>query len=181
MVSVVQMAAFAIIMALLNWQLAVLVYLTIPLLFVAGAITAEKLRVRYLRVQEKVADVNNVLQENISGVRVSKAFAREGEQRRRFYAENQGNYSANMSTASVQAVATPAIQMISAFGMALVIVVGSWQIFHHTLTVGTLVAFVSYLIQFYQPVEDLIRVTNTSQNALAAAELIFEYMDEAPD
>jgi subfamily B ATP-binding cassette protein MsbA len=181
MVSVVQMAAFAIIMALLNWQLAVLVYLTIPLLFVASAITAEKLRVRYLRVQEKVADVNNVLQENISGVRVSKAFAREGEQRRRFYAENQGNYSANMSTAGVQAVATPTIQMISTLGMVLVLGVGTWQILNHSLTVGTLVAFVSYLIQFYQPVEDLIRVNNTLQQALAASERIFEFIDERPD
>jgi ATP-binding cassette subfamily B protein len=86
-----------------------------------------------------------------------------------------------MSTASVQAVATPAIQMISALGMALVLGVGSWQIFHHSLTVGTLVAFVSYLIQFYQPVEDLIRINNTVQQALAAAERIFEYMDETPD
>lgn len=181
MVSVVNMLAFAIIMALLNWQLAFLVYLTIPLLIIASSITAEKLRVRYLRVQEKAADVNNILQENISGVRVSKAFAQEGEQRRRFYDENQGNLSANMSTASVQAIATPAIQMISALGMSLVLGVGTWQILNSTLTVGTLVAFVSYLIQFYQPVEDLIRVNNTLQQALAAAERIFEFLDEQPD
>ena len=181
MVSVVQMLAFAVIMALLNWQLALLVYLTVPLLIVASSITAEKLRVRYLRVQEKAADVNNVLQENISGVRVSKAFAREGEQRRRFYAENQGNYSANMSTAGVQAVATPTIQMISTLGMVLVLGVGTWQILNHSLTVGTLVAFVSYLVQFYQPVEDLIRVNNTLQQALSAAERIFEFIDERPD
>ncbi|HEX2184227.1 MAG TPA: ABC transporter ATP-binding protein, partial [Chloroflexota bacterium] len=180
-VSLVNMLAFAIIMALLNWQLALLVYATVPLLLLASWITAEKLRVRYLVVQEKVADVNNVLQENISGVRVSKAFAREGEQRRRFSDQNRGNLSANMSTATVQALATPAIQMISTLGMAIVLGVGTWQILQGTLTVGTLVAFVSYLIQFYQPVEDLIRVNNTVQQALAAAERIFEYIDERPD
>src|SRR5262249_7603290 len=107
--------------------------------------------------------------------------AREGEQRRRFYTENRGNLQANMSTAGVQAVATPAIQMISALGMGLVLSVGTWQILLGTLTVGTLVAFVSYLIQVYQPIEDLVRVTNTSQQALAAAERIFEYLDETPD
>lgn len=180
-VGLVNMLAFAVIMAMLNWQLALLVYLTVPLLIFASSRTAELLRKRYLRVQETVADVNNVLQENISGVRVSKAFAREGEQRRRFYQENRSNLQANMSTAGVQAVATPAIQMISALGMALVLGVGTWQIFHGSLTVGTLVAFVSYLIQFYQPVEDLIRVNNTVQQALAASERIFEYMDEQPD
>ena len=108
-VGVFNMLAFAIIMFLLSWQMALLVYATVPLLLIASAVTAEKLRVRYLRVQEKAADVNNVLQENISGVRVSKAFAQEGTQRRRFHQENRGNLQANMSTASVQAVATPAI------------------------------------------------------------------------
>jgi subfamily B ATP-binding cassette protein MsbA len=180
-ISVVNMVAFAVIMALLNWQLAVLVYCTVPLLLVASTFTASKLRVRYTRVQERVAEVNNVLQENIAGVRVSKAFAREGEQRRRFYSRNRDNLDANMSTAGVQAVATPAIQMISALGMALVLGFGTWQIFHGSLTVGALVAFNSYLIQFYQPVEDLIRVNNTVQQALSASERIFEFIDEVPD
>jgi ABC-type multidrug transport system fused ATPase/permease subunit len=181
MAGIFNMLAFAIIMVVLSWQLAVLVFLTVPLMYLACVVTAEMLRVRYLRVQESIADVNNVLQENISGVRVSKAFAQEGEQRRRFNAENQGNLTANLSTAGVQAVATPAIQMISAFGMALVLGVGTWQILNGVITVGTLVAFVSYLIQFYQPVEDLIRVANTAQQALAASERIFEFLDEVPD
>jgi len=180
-VGMVNMVAFAVIMALLNWKLALLVYATVPLLIIASAKTADILRVRYMRVQESIADVNNVLQENISGVRVSKAFARETEQRRRFSSENRGNLNANMSTATVQAVATPAIQMISALGMALVLGAGSWMVFHQSLTVGTLVAFVSYLIQFYQPVEDLIRINNTVQQALASTERIFEYMDDVPD
>jgi subfamily B ATP-binding cassette protein MsbA len=180
-VGIFNMAAFAIIMFLLNWQLALLVYLTVPLLMLASTFTAGKLRVRYRQVQERVAEVNNVLQENIAGVRVSKAFAREGEQRRRFYDRNRGNLDANMSTAGIQAVATPAIQMISTLGMTLVLGVGTWQIVNGMLSVGTLVAFVSYLIQFYQPVEDLIRVNNTVQQALSASERIFEFIDEVPD
>ena len=181
MVSILNMIAFATIMFLLSWQLTLLVFATVPLMLVASTVTAEKLRVRYLRVQEKAADVNNVLQENITGVRVSKAFAQEGTQRRRFHQENRGNLQANMSTAGVQAVATPAIQMISALGTAIVLVVGTWQIVNSGMTVGTLVAFVSYLIQFYQPVEDLIRVNNTVQQALASSERIFEFIDEQPD
>ena len=181
MVSILNMIAFAIIMFLLSWQLTLLILATVPLLLIASVITSEKLRVRFLRVQEKMADVNNVLQENISGVRVSKAFAQEGTQRRRFHEENRGNLRANLSTAGVQAVATPAIQMISALGMAIVLVYGGWQILNGNMTVGTLVAFVSYLIQFYQPVEDLIRLNTTIQQALASAERIFEFIDETPD
>jgi len=181
MVSILNMVAFAIIMILLSWQLTLLVFATVPLLLFATIISAEKLRVGYMRVQEKAADVNNVLQENISGVRVSRAFAQEGTQRRRFHEENRGNLQANLSTAGVQAVATPVIQMVSALGMAIVLGVGTWQILHGGLTVGTLVAFVSYLIQFYQPVEDLIRVNNTVQHAISSAERIFEFLDERPD
>jgi ATP-binding cassette, subfamily B, bacterial MsbA len=181
MVSILNMVAFAIIMFLLSWQLTLLAFLTVPLLLIASTISADKLRVRYMHVQEKAADVNNVLQENISGVRVSKAFAQEGTQSRRFHEENRGNFRAHLSTAGVQAIATPTIQMISAFGMALVLAVGTWQILNGGLSVGTLVAFVSYLIQFYQPVEDLIRVSTTIQHAIASAERIFEFVDEKPD
>jgi len=180
-ISTVNMLAYAAIMALLNWQLALLAYATVPLLYFASSVTGDKLRVRYRRVQERVAEVNNVLQENITGVRVAKAFAREGEQRRRFQTENQGTMDANMSTAGVQAVATPTIQMISSVGMGVILLFGSWQIANGSLTVGALVAFVSYLVQFYQPVEDLIRVNNTTQQALSAAERVFEVIDEQPD
>ncbi len=180
-ISVVNMVGFAVIMLLLNWQLALLTFCTVPVLLVASTFSAGMLRVRYRAVQERVAGVNNVLQENISGVRVSRAFAQEGAQGRRFQGENRGNLQANMSTAGVQAVATPAIQMITSLGMALVLGAGTWGIVDGRMTVGTLVAFVSYLIQFYQPVEDLIRVNNTTQQALSAAERIFQFLDEEPD
>jgi ATP-binding cassette, subfamily B, bacterial MsbA len=180
-ISTVNMLGFAVIMALLNWQLALIAYATVPLLYYASTISGDKLRVRYRRVQERVAEVNNVLQENITGVRVAKAFAREGEQRRRFATENRGTLDANMSTAGVQAVASPVIQMISALGTAAILGFGCWQIVNGLLTVGALVAFVSYLVQFYQPVEELIRVNNTAQQALSAAERIFEFTDTAPD
>jgi len=180
-VGLLNMFAFGAIMLVLQWKLALVVFVTVPVLVAASQFSATKLRDRYQRVQEKAADVNNVLSENISGMRVAKAFAQEGRQRQRFGSENRGNLDANMSTASVQAVATPAIQMISAGGTALVLGLGTWFVLDGDMTVGALVAFNSYLIQFYQPVEDLIRVNNTLQQALAAAERIFEYMDEKPD
>jgi subfamily B ATP-binding cassette protein MsbA len=180
-ISTVNMIGFAVIMALLDWKLALLAYLTLPLLYIASAISADKLRVRYRRVQERMAEVNNVLQENISGARVARAFARERDQRRRFHDENRGTLDANLSTAGVQALAAPVVQIIAAGGMALIVGVGSWGVIAGAITVGTLVAFVTYLIQFYQPVEDLFRVNNTIQQALSAAERVFEVIDVQPD
>ena len=153
-----------------------------PLLYIASAISADKLRVRYRRVQERIAEVNNVLQENITGVRVAKAFAREGEQRRRFHSENRGTLDANMSTAGGAGRGHAAVQMIAAVrDWPWSSASGAGTSSHGPLTVGTLVAFVTYLIQFYQPVEDLFRVNNTIQQALSAAERIFEFIDEQPD
>src|SRR5688500_15453054 len=125
MVSSLNMIAFAIIMFLLSWQLTLLAFATVPLLLFASVIASDKLRVAFMRVQEKAPHLHNILQENISRVRVSKAFAQEGTQRRRFQEENRGNLRAHLSPASTQAVATPAIQMISALGMALVLAFGT--------------------------------------------------------
>jgi subfamily B ATP-binding cassette protein MsbA len=140
-VGLLNMVAFGAIMLVLQWKLALVVFLTVPVLVGASQYSAAKLRDRYQRVQEKAADVNNVLSENISGMRVAKAFAQEGRQRQRFGSENRGNLDANMSTASVQAVATPAIQMISAVGTALVLGIGTWYVLDGDMTVGALVAF----------------------------------------
>ena len=172
------MLAYAVLMLLLHWQLALIVYATVPLLLLAGLVSANMLRSRYRLVQEKMADVNSALAEDISGVRVSKAFAREDAQRRRFQSENRENLQANMSTAQVQAVATPAIQLIAMLGMGIVLLAGSWFVIGGTMTLGTLAAFVTYLIAFYQPIEQLSMVNRSIQQALAASERIFQFLDE---
>ena len=177
-IGLVNMVAYAVIMLLLHWKLAMLVFCTVPLLLVAGAISAGMLRSRYRKVQEKIAQVNAVLAEDITGVRVSKAFAREQTQLARFQSQNRENLQANMSTAQVQAVATPAIQMIAMLGMCVVLLAGAWYVMSGSATLGTLAAFVSYLIAFYQPVEQLNQVNQSMQQALAASERIFQFLDE---
>ncbi len=180
-VGMVNILTYSIILLILNWPLALLCFTTLPALFVASTLTASLLRVRYKRVQEKIAGVNAVLAENITGARVSRAFAREGQQMERFQEQNRQNMRANMDTAAVQAVASPTIQMIGTVGTGLVLSFGSYWIFAGDLSLGSLVAFISYLTAFYQPVNDLIQVNNTFQQALAGAERVFQFMDEVVD
>jgi len=99
----------------------------------------------------------------------------------RFQDQNRQNMRANMDTATVQALATPTIQMISLVGSALVLSFGSFWIFAGDMTIGALVAFTSYLTAFYQPVSDLIQVNNQIQQAMAGAERVFQFMDEQMD
>ncbi|MBI2939827.1 MAG: ABC transporter ATP-binding protein [Chloroflexi bacterium] len=178
---VIMMLFYGVVLALLEWRLAIIVFSTLPALVIASSVSAEILRRRYSKVQEKIAGVNAVLAENITGVRVSKAFAREGEQMQRFQSQNRENLQANMSTAAVQSVSTPLIAMISSVGTALVLVVGAQRVMADQTTYGTLVAFAAYLVAFYQPIEELIRVNAVFQQALAAAERIFQFLDERPD
>jgi ATP-binding cassette subfamily B protein len=180
-VGLVNMIAYAIVMLVLDWKLALIVFATLPLLVASSYITAEVLRARYLKVRETMSSVNAVLAENITGVRVAKAFAQEVSSTARFQNRNRESYDANMSTASVQAVSTPVIQLISALGMVLVLWFGGMWTMNGSMTLGTFVAFASYIVIFYQPVADLIQINNTLQQALAGAERIFEFLDEVPE
>jgi ABC-type multidrug transport system fused ATPase/permease subunit len=177
-IGMINVVAYAGILLFLNWRLALLCFTTLPALLVASVLTSSLLRTRYKKVQEKIAGVNAVLAENITGARVSRAFAREGQQMERFQDQNRQNMRANMDTATVQAIASPTVQMISIIGNALVLSFGSYWIFAGDMTIGTLVAFTSYLTAFYQPVNDLITVNNTIQQAMAGAERVFQFMDE---
>jgi ABC-type multidrug transport system fused ATPase/permease subunit len=180
-VGLVNMVAYAIIMLILDWKLAMLVFATLPMMAIASYVSAELLRERYMTVRRTMSSVNGVLAENITGVRVAKAFAQEGASTERFQSRNRENLDANMATASVQAVSTPVIQMISALGMMLVMWFGAEWTMNGTMSLGTLVAFASYIVSFYQPVADLIQINNTIQQALAAAERIFQFLDEKPE
>ena len=180
-VGVGNLAIYFCILLTLNWRLTLLIVCTTPAMVVASALSAAILRPRYRRVQEKAAAVNSVLQENISGMRVNKAFAREDVSIRRFEQRNRESVQAALGTRAVQAVTGPSIQMIQTFSTCLILWYGGSLVRLGELTIGELVAFLSYANAFYQPVNDLVQVNNTIQSALAAADRIFQFLDEKPD
>ncbi|MCL4543955.1 MAG: ABC transporter ATP-binding protein/permease [Chloroflexi bacterium] len=180
-IGLLNIVAYAAILLVLNWRLALLCFTTVPSLFAASVLTSAVLRDRYKNVQEKIASVNAVLAENITGARVSRAFAREASQTARFEQQNRENMQANLDSATVQAVASPTIQMISVLGSGLVLGFGSFLIFNGDMSIGSLVAFSSYLSAFYQPVTALINVNNMVQQAFAGAERVFQFMDAHVD
>jgi subfamily B ATP-binding cassette protein MsbA len=180
-VGVFKLGIYAVILLGLNWRLTLLVMCTAPAMVVASAVTAAMLRPRYRLVQEKAAAVNTVLQENISGVRVSKAFAREHAALDAFEARSQDSMRAALDTRAVQAVSGPLVQLIQTFSLCLILWYGGSLIHLGALSVGALVAFMSYAGAFYQPVNELIQVNNVLQQALAAADRIFQFLDESPD
>lgn len=171
------MLFYGIVMLVVDWQLALVAFGALPLMVIAATISASILRRRYKEVQERIADVNAVLEENISGMRVSKAFARDTQQVQRFESQNRENMQANLSTAVVQALMTPSIQMIAMVFTAIVLFLGARQIMEGAQP-GALVVFMGYLAFFYSPVSDLVRLNDITSQALAASERIFQLLDE---
>lgn len=177
-VGIIDMCIYVFILTNLNWRLTLMIVATVPALIVTTRVISDVLRVRYRRVQESAARVNAVLQENVAGVRVARAFARERTELQRFESQNRQNMGANMEAVRVQAIATPTMQMIAAAGTALVMWYGAAQVMTSHTTIGELVAFMTYLIAFYQPIAQFSEVNNVASQALAAADRIFGFLDQ---
>jgi ATP-binding cassette subfamily B multidrug efflux pump len=166
------------IMFYLNWKLAAVIMLVTPVLFVVTIVFRNRVRKAYRWVRVTVAKINAYLAENISGIRVIQLFVRERENLRRFKTINHENYDANMAQLLVFATFRPIIDLIYAVAMALIIWYGGGRVLVQTLTFGALVAFLSYVEKFFQPIRDLSEKYNILQAAMASSERIFLLLDK---
>lgn len=132
----------------------------------------------YRQVRTQIGQLTAQFEEGISGVRITQAFSREDENARRFSRVNQANLDANMGAAMINNTFGPAVNLISAVGTVIVLWFGGSEVLHAAVTIGTLVAFLSYLSRFFQPIQDLTQQYNLVQQAMAAAEKIFSALDE---
>ena len=176
-VGLLTMVIYLVVMLSLDWRLTLIIFSVVPFMLLTSAITARMLRVRYRRVQESIANINTAIEENVSGVRVSRVFVREDADTRRFQTENRENLQANLGTTTVESVATPLIEGLSALSVAAILGYGGWQITLGEMTTGTLIAFLAYLQIFHQPLTEIVRVNYVVQSGLAAADRIFQFMD----
>jgi len=161
----------------INWRLAMVSFIVIPL--TAWATMAFRLKARdaFRLVRLKIARINSSLNENISGMRVVQIFNRQEENYRRFNQINHENFLANMRQIRVFAVFRPLIEIIGSFGIALLIWYGGAKVISETLSLGSLVAFLSYIQMFFRPIRDLSEKYNIMQAAMASSERIFLLLD----
>jgi len=167
-----------IMMFYLNWQLAAVLMLVIPILVIVTIVFRNKVRRAYRWVRITVAKINAYLQENISGIRVVQLFVREIENMKRFQKINRENYAANMAQLFVFAVFRPLLDLIFGFALALIIWYGGGKVIEQTLTFGALVAFLAYVEKFFRPIHDLSEKYNIMQAAMASSERIFLLLDK---
>jgi ATP-binding cassette, subfamily B, multidrug efflux pump len=167
-------------MLLLDWRLALVTLTTVPLLILVTALFRAKVRVSYRRVRSRLARINGFLQEHLQGLDVLKFFNAEEKETRRFDRANEDHYIAHVQNIFYYAVFFPAVEVIGALAIALIIWYGGSGILAGTVTFGVVVAFIQYAERFYQPVRDLSEKYNMIQSAMVASERIFELLDTQP-
>jgi len=134
----------------------------------------------YRAVRERLGEINAGIQERISGVRVVKAFAREDYEFENFRRDAENYYDERVRAVRMWTSFFPSVDMLVRLGHIAVWVAGPVLILRGEATMGTLVVFTSYLGMLYEPVGSLARINDTIQRSLAAAERIFEIIDEEP-
>ena len=168
------------VLALLSWQLMLVVVLVFPIVIVASVRFQRDSRVAYLDVRERVGDNLSTLQEGIAGVRVIQAYGREGVERERFEVSNRALYDSHLHSVRVSTWYFGLIEFVGVFATGAVIGVGGWLVANGSMSVGTVIAVVLLLSSLFEPVQQLSQLYNTVQSSTASLKKIFGILDTEP-
>jgi len=161
----------------LNWKLALVCFALLPFIFGLTLLFSFLAREAFRELRAKVAKINAFLQERITGMRIVQLFATEDFQKKTFAGINHENYLAGMKQIRVFAVFMPVMDLFLSFAVALLIWHGGGKVISEQLSLGALVAFLSYIQMFFRPIRDIAEKYNIMQSAMASTERIVEFLD----
>ena len=164
----------------INWRLALIVFTIIPVLIVVAAQFKKKIIGEYRQVRKINSKITGAYNENITGVRVTKAFSREAQNMTEFSELTDDMYQAGYRAAWLSALFLPVVMIISSLALGSVIWYGGLQASYGGMTVGGIQSFISYITYMIWPIQDLARVYAEMQRPIASAERIFSMLDAVP-
>jgi ABC-type multidrug transport system fused ATPase/permease subunit len=179
--STLTLVGIVVIMLFLDVKLALITFVTFPLLAVASVVFRIVSAGTYRATRERIAAVTAYLQETLSGVRVVRSFGQEPRHVAAMTDLNERNRDVNMKTVYLNASYFPAVELLAAVGTAVILLYGGGQAIDGALEVGVVVAFVGYLTRFFEPIQELSQLYTTYQQGMAALDKIFDLLDTAPD
>ena len=168
-------------MLTINWKLAMLVFVMIPILIAVALWFKQRIIVEYRTVRKINSKITGSYNENITGVRVVKALRREGENLREFGVLTGDMSRASYRAAWLSALFLPAVQLISALALGSIVWYGGVQTQTGAITVGGIQAFIAYVTFMLWPIQDLAHVYASMQQAIASAERSFSLIDSVPE
>ena len=168
-------------MFVVDWRLALATVAIVPLLWLTTWAFSAIARRAYRRTRQSIGDVSSSLAEELSGIRVSQAFARTAANRESFSERNAVNRDANITASAISAAFSPALGVISTISVATVALLGGWLGTRGFVTIGVVVAFFTYARNFFSGVNQLSSLYADTQAALAGGERIFSLLDTKAD
>lgn len=164
-----------------NWKLAAASIVVVPVSAYTMARMGRRLRKLAAIGQERVGDMNSVLQEALAGVRIVKAFGQEAYEADRFKRSNTAYLGTSMKAIQVSALASSHMEVIGVVGVAAIIWYGGYLVIHGSMTPGAFFSFLAAMFMAYTPIRRLAGANNTVQQALAGAERVFAVLDLEPE
>ncbi len=181
--SIFVLVGIVVAMLALNWRLALVAYVVMPLMIVLTNAWRKRVRHAYRATRTRLSLINGYLNESISGIRVTQSFVREPVNYRHFTDLNNSYFEANLDAVRLTALFFPGVDFIGSLAAALVVAVGGWLLFRGVsgLSAGTLLAFMLYVDRFFEPIREMAQRYNTYQATMAGCERIFHLMDVPPE
>jgi ATP-binding cassette subfamily B protein len=179
--STLTLLGVVVILLLLDVKLALVTFVTFPLLMVASLVFRVVSAGAYKATRERIAAITAYLQESLSGVRVVRSFGQEPRHVDEMTALNEANRAVNMKTVYLNASYFPAVEMLAAVGTAVILLYGGSQAIDGAIQIGVIVAFVGYLNTFFEPIQQLSQLYTTYQQGMAALDKIFDLLDTPAD
>jgi ATP-binding cassette subfamily B multidrug efflux pump len=167
----------------INWKLALISFVVLPFVLYASLYFSSRARDAFRVLRIKIAEINTRFSETIVGIKVVQLFLQEKDNYRNFKRLNHENYLAGIKQVQIFAVFMPVVELLGSIAIAIVIFYGGGGVLAGSISLGALVAFISYMKMFFRPIRDIAEKYNIMQNAMASAErifLIFDNKDRLP-
>jgi len=177
---VLRIVVFTGVLLYLRWELALVSLVVAPLFWFAARHFSRLIKQASREKRRRSGSISAVAEESLGNAALVQAYNRQEHETARFHAEGQGAFAAQMASSRVRGLFSPLINMIELAGGLIVIGLGTWELSEGRLTLGGLLAFLTYLTQLYSPIRGLSRLTNTIYSASASAERVIEVFDERP-
>ena len=177
----VTLIALAVVAFYMDWKLAAMAFIVLPASIGPAAAIGRKIKGFSKRGQAAMGNVTTVLEQTFSGMKVIKAFGAEDRERSKFVAENRGYYNFLRKVFKYDAASSPLIEIVSSLGIAMVLWYGLSRVMAGTMTQGELFAVIAAILLMYTPAKRLVRINNAIQQAIGAAERVFEVLEQKPE
>ncbi len=175
------LAGILVVMVGMSPRLALLTFTVLPLMVLATYLFSRQARRAFRETRSRVAAVVGNLAEDLSGVRAIQAFAQEDTSQQRFQEVNVANRDTYINAMSLSFIFLPSIEFLGMLATAIVLGFGGLAVVREQVTLGVLVAFLSYVTRFFQPIQELSRLYTTLQSAMAGGEAVLNVLDTPPD